>query len=354
MENGKIPTLSDVAGMAGVSIATVSRYLNGIKIKPSLEVKVKEAILCLDYRPNYAARSIKGSRSSAIGMILPKLEHPYFSAVLEGATQEARKHDQIILVTSSQGKRDIENQIINQLSRSIIDGLIYTPVAVSDSFIKAESFRDLPVIIAGRGPTVYPDFFHVFQNTRNGGYISTNYLLSLGHKKIAFFASFWEPICDSNTIMQTINQPGAGVYSSLERFKGYLDALEGAGIGYDSELVIICSYGFNDGQQAARSLLSRCIEFDAIITASDIVACGAISILTAQGIKIPLDVSVIGYGNLEVGAIMNPALTSIHQDMFALGEESVRAFNALLNGDLVSNEMMEVKLVVRDSTSKKK
>jgi LacI family transcriptional regulator, galactose operon repressor len=353
MKNGKIPTLSDVAGMAGVSIATVSRYLNGIKIKQDLEVKVKEAILCLDYRPNYAARSIKGSRSSTIGMILPKLEHPYFSAVLEGATQEARKYDQIILVASSQGKRDIENQIIDQFSRSIIDGLIYTPVAVSDSFIEAESFRNLPVIITGRGPDVYPEFFHVFQNTRAGGYISTNYLLSLGHRKIAFFASFWEPIYESGTILQSLKRPGSGVYSSLERFRGYLEALEEAGVEYDPELVIICSYNYDAGKQAARDLLSRCTGFDAIVTASDIVACGAIRTLTAQGINVPGDVSVVGYGNLDIGTMMKPELTSIHQDMFSLGVESVKALNALLNNEELSNVMLDVKLIVRDSTNKK-
>ncbi|MBI9105698.1 MAG: LacI family DNA-binding transcriptional regulator [Spirochaetales bacterium] len=353
MNNGSIPTMAEVAARAGVSIATVSRYLNGIKIKPKLVDKVKKAIDELDYKPNQAARSIRGSRSHTIGMILPQLEHPYFSAVLEGATQEARKHDQTILVASSQGKRDIEHQIIHQFSRSIIDGLIYTPVATGDSFIEEDSFRNLPVIITGRSPSVYPEFNHVFQNTRAGGYLSTNYLLSLGHKKIAFFASFWEPICESNSIMECLTLPGAGVYSSLERFRGYLDALKEADVEYDSNLVVICSYGFKDGQQAARDLLSRCIAFDAIVTASDTVACGVINTLRAQGIQIPSDVSILGYGNLEIGSIITPQLTSIHQDMFALGVESVKAFNALLNGEALSNKILDVKLVVRDSTSKK-
>jgi len=353
MENKGLPTLNDVAASAGVSISTVSRYLNGIKIRDDLARKVELAVAHLDYRPNYAARAIRGSKSRAIGMILPKIEHPYFSAVLEGATEEARRHDQTMLVSSSQGKRAIENDIIHQFSRSIIDGLIYTPVATDDDFIETESFRNLPVIIAARGPKVYPEFTHVFQNTRSGGYLSTSYLLSLGHRRIAFFASFWEPFCTSTTIISSLELPGAEVYSSLDRFRGYLDALEEAGVEYDSNLVVVCGYGFESGIQAVKELLSRCDPFDAIVTASDAVAGGAMHTLDLQGMEVPTDVSVVGYGDLEIGTITKPSLTTIQQDMFFLGEESVRALNKLIEDKPVANEMLDVKLIVRNSTKKK-
>lgn len=353
MDHLGLPTLNDVARRAGVSISTVSRYLNGIKIKEDLALKVEEAVKHLDYRPNYAARAVRGSKSSAIGMILPKIEHPYFSAVLEGATEEARRHDQTILVSSSQGKRAVENDIIHQFARSMIDGLIYTPVATDDDFIETESFRNLPVVIAARGPKVYPEFTHVYQNTRSGGYLSTNYLLSLGHRRIAFFASFWEPFCESSALRENLDHPGAEVYSSLDRFRGYLDALAEAGVDYNPDLAVVCGYGFDSGGRGVKELLSRCEPFDAIVTASDTVAGGVMHVLEMQGIEIPADVSVVGYGNLEVGTLMKPPLTTIQQDMFALGEASVRAVNRLIEDEPAANEMLDVKLIVRDSTRKK-
>lgn len=353
MEQNSIPTLNDVAVRARVSISTVSRYLNGIRIRKELEEQVREAVEYLDYRPNYAARSVRGSKSSTIGVILPKLEHPYFSAVLEGATQEARKNDKTLLVSSSQGKREIENTIIHQFARSMIDGLIYTPVATDDDFIETESFRNLPVVIAARGSRVYPEFAHVFQNTRAGGYLSTSYLLSLGHRNIAFFASFWEPFCDSSSILASLDLPGAEVYSSLDRFRGYLDALEKYGEQYNPNLVVVCGYDFESGRQAGKELLSRCEPFDAVVSASDAVAGGIILTLEEQGIKVPADISVIGYGNLELGTMFKPSITTIHQDMFSLGEKSVRAVNKLIEGEQVNNEILDVKLVVRDSTRKK-
>ncbi len=353
MEQDSLPTLNDVARRAGVSISTVSRYLNGIKIRKGLDERVREAVEQLDYRPNYAARAVRGSRSSTIGIILPMLEHPYFSAVLEGATQEARRHEQTLLVSSSQGKRAIENTIIHQFARSMIDGLIYTPVATDDDFIETESFRNLPVVIVARGARVYPEFAHVFQDTRSGGYLSTSYLLSLGHRRIAFFASFWEPFCDSSSIMDSLDLPGAEVYSSLDRFRGYLDALREYGVEYNPDLVVVCGYGFQAGGQAGKELLSRCEPFDAIVTASDAVAGGVIHALEEQGVGIPSDVSVVGYGDLDIGTMLKPSLTTIRQDMFSLGEQAVKAINRLIEGDEVENEMLSVKLIVRDSTRKK-
>ncbi len=353
MAKGKTATLIDVAKYAGVSIATVSRYLNGVRVRPELAAKVADAVEKFDYRLNPAARLIKGQKSETIGLILPELDHPYFATLLEGAAGQARELGQSILIGSCHGKHEVEDQIIDQFAHNILDGLIYTPVAKSVNLIETEAFRDLPVVIAARGPRVYPELPHVYQDTQGGGYLSTKYLLSLGHRKIAFFSSFWEPKFTERDMLEMLETPGTGVYSSLYRFSGYLKALEEFGVAYDPNLVIICNYGFEDGKDAAKQLLSRMIEFDSIVTASDYVACGVIDILGAQGISVPNDVSVMGYGNLELGKIIKPQLSTIHQNMFELGKIAVRTLYDVINNKEVENTLLDVELIVRDSTSKK-
>ncbi len=353
MKEKGIATLEDVAKLAQVSVATVSRYVNGKKIRPELMQKVKEAAEKLDYKPNWAARAVRGSKSGIIGIILPQLQDAYFSALIEGASQEALKHNQTIMTASSQGNKDIERSLIEQFSRSVIDGLIYTPVALQGSFVDAQLFRDLPVVIAARNPSIYPNFVHIYQNTRKGGYLAASYLLSLGYKRIAFFASFWEKICTPETIMSIKDTPEAGMYLSIERFKGYLDALSEAGLEYDPALLVVCGYERNTGTNAAIELLSRGVHFDAVITASDLFTGGAMRCLIEQGFKVPEEVSVIGFGNLPSAPLLTPSLTTIQYDMFALGQETVKSINRLSKGETVKNSELDVKLVVRNSTIKK-
>lgn len=352
MKRDRSPTVRDVADASGVSIATVSRHLNGKRIRPDLQSRVQAAIDELDYRPNTAARFMKGSKTGTIGLIVPEIHYPYFAAVLEGATGEARANDQLLLVSSSRGKRSTEALIVDQFSRSTIDGLIYAPVATGELLPDRDAFRDLPVVITARRE-IYPDLVHVYSNTRKGGYLSTKYLLSLGRTRVAFFASFWEPICTSDTLVDSLSRPNSGAYSSLERFRGYLQALDEADISYDSSLAVIGGYTCESGRDSAKQLLARLSPFDAIVTASDLVASGAIEVFEAQGLTVPQDVSVVGYGDQDIGRIVRPHLSTIRQNMDAIGANSVRMINRLLDGQHPADWVEDVELIVRESTVRK-
>lgn len=354
MSREKSSTLIDVAKRAGVSTATVSRYLNGMKVRPSFAIRVAEAIDQLGYRPNQAARSIKGQKSGTIGIILPDVEHPYFSAMLEGALQQARLDNTTILIGSCSGKQEYEDKIIDQFSYSILDGLIYTPVARHVNLVEIEAFRNLPVVIAARAPSVYPELPHVYQDTFSGGYLSAKYLLSMGYRRIAFLASFWEPSLILDNLTDLLEVPGSAVYSSLFRFRGYLKALEEFDVPYDSDLIKICSYGIEDGRQAIKQLLAQVTGFDAVVTASDYVACGVIEILESQGISVPNDVSVMGYGDLQFGKMVTPRLSSVNQHMIDLGRYAVKALDMAINNETVDDLKLDVEVVVRESTCKKR
>jgi LacI family transcriptional regulator len=345
------PTVHDVARLSGVSAATVSRFLNNHRIRPDLEARVRAAVDQLDYRPNTAARFMKGSKTGTIGLIVPEIDHPYFAAILEGASQEARDNDQLILAASSHGKRANETLVVDQFSRSIIDGLIYAPVATGELFPRRDVFRNLPVVITARRG-IYPDLVHVYSDTRRGGYLSTKYLLSLERRQVSFIASFWEPICDSQSIMDMLSTPNSGAHASLERFRGYLDALEEMNVTYDPSLVIVCGYTYESGFEAGTQLLTRLAPFDAIVTASDLVAAGAIGAFEAQGLDVPRDVSVVGYGDQDVGRVLRPSLTSIRQNVYELGVKSVKTMNALLHGERPDDWVEDVELIVRESTVK--
>lgn len=346
----RIPTLKEVARLAGVSVATVSRVLNGQGARPEVQARVLDAAKELDYKPNPGARFMKGKRAGNIGLLLPQISHPFFGALAEGALEKAGNNDQVMAIASSQGSGELEQQKLEQFSRSFLDGMIYFPVEKGQTFPDIAHFRNIPLVIAGRR-AIFPDKPHVYSDNLKGGYLATKYLLRLGRKRIAFFAGFWAPPCNNRNIQKVASGPASGAFSSLDRFCGYTRALEETSLSIDTDLIAVCGYDFMAGIKAAKELTARMIQVDAIICPNDLVAAGAIQFLTGQGMKIPDDISVIGYDDDPIAVMTNPTLTTIRQQMTQIGKESVSMINRLIKGQSVEDVVVDVELVIRDSTS---
>ena len=348
--NERIPTLKEVARLAGVSVATVSRVLNGKGARPEVETRVLAAAKELRYKPNPGARFMKGKRAETIGLLLPMISHPFFGALAEGALEEAGKNDQVVVIASSRGNRELEKQKLEQFSRSFLDGMIYFPVEKGETFPEIEHFRNIPLVVAGRR-AIFPNKPHVYSDNLKGGYLATKYLLRLGRERIAFFAGFWTPPCTHKNIREASEGPGSGAFSSLDRFRGYLKALEEASLDFDTDLVTVCGYDFKSGIEAAKELTARMVNVDALICPNDLVAAGAIQFLEQQGMNIPEDISVAGYDDDPIAVMTTPTLTTIRQQTTRIGIESVGLINSLIRGKAVEDVVVDVDLIIRNSTS---
>jgi len=344
-------TIRQVADYAGLSVATVSRVLNGSRpVAPHLQARVRDAVEKLNYEPNVAARFMKGQKTGTLGMIVPDVSHPFFSSMISGAILKAQEIDQVIIVSTSDGKREIEKRAIDGLARTVVDGLIYCPVSTGEPLPEIDRFRHLPIVVVGRR-NVFASKPHVYTDNIKGGYLATKYLLRLGRKRVGFLAGFWSPPCTLENIREKSSGPEAGNYSTLDRFAGYYRALKEESLDYDKSLIVICGYSYQAGYDATKELLERMVEVDSIIAANDLVAAGVLSFLKNQGIGVPDQISVIGYDNNLIAPLTSPGLTSVDQDPRKLGEESVTALARAISGRRVTDTIIDVRLSIRNSTS---
>ncbi|WP_320129056.1 LacI family DNA-binding transcriptional regulator [uncultured Sphaerochaeta sp.] len=341
-------SIKDISRLSGVSIATLSRYFNGQSIRLSNEEKVKKVLQETGYRPSIAARFMKGSSSGVIGLIVPEINHPFFAMIAEGVMQEARNQGQLVLCSSSSGSVETERQVIDQFSQSILDGLIYIPVAKAENIPAIENFRNLPLVITARR-NIFQGVPHVYHDGEKGGYLSTRYLIQLGRKKIGFICSFWDTPCSNTELLSFMEQPASNTYSSIDRFRGYVKALKEAGIPYDPDLVVVTGYGHQSGVDAASSLIGRFTGCNGIIAMTQAVANGCASQFKRQGYSIPQDISIILFDANESKA--DYTFTSIELHLIRMGQESVKALKGLVEKKPIGNICLDVELCVRETTA---
>lgn len=359
--------IRQVAEKAGVSVATVSRVINkSAAVTSDIAATVWKVVRELDYKPSLAARYMKGHLTGSLGLLVPNLESSFFASIATGALAEAQKHDQVIIISSAEGNRAKEITAIDALSRSVIDGLIYIPVSTGDPLPEVERFRHLPVVVVGRRG-IFKERPNIYVDNVKGGYIATKYLLALGRRRIAFMAGFWDApySASAKTLTSALTLENAGAYSSLDRFQGYLNALEEVGVPYDPGLIVLCGYDFQAGYNGAAELIGRLAGVDGIMAANDRVATGVLAFLREQGIAVPGDISVIGYDDGPEATMAHPQLTTVRQDAQQLGKVSIEVMNRLLaeqgnpencdceeaknNDDFV----VDVSLIIRASTTAK-
>jgi LacI family transcriptional regulator len=346
--------MKTVAQQANVSISTVSRVLNGTKaVSPELHKAVWDAVKKLGYKPNIAARFMKGQKTGSIGILVPDIRHPFYSDIVAGAITEAHKSYNTLIVSSSNGDADHEEETLYNLSMSVLDGLIYIPISRNAPFSELEIFKEVPLVIAYRR-NIFKNRPQVYVDNIKGGYIATKYLIKLKRKRIAFIAGFFHDPYDLDAFLQLAASPVSGAYSTMDRFNGYLKALEEEGIPFDPSLVLMCKYNYIDGYNVAVEMLSKSIDVDGIIAFNDSVASGVIKLLLEQGISVPEDISVIGYDDGPIAPILSPSLTSVKQDAYMIGVKAADMMLRLLNGEEVKDEILDVSLSIRNSTSVRK
>ena len=346
-------TIHDVATAAQVSAATVSRVLNGASVKEDLAKRTYDAIEALGYEIKQKKKHITGEDILLVGVIVPEISSPFYSEIISGILKESQVYGYEVIIKSSEGLQHKEKECLDQLAKLPISSLIYYPIATIDALYSMPFYKNKAIIIGGRENTNTP-YAHVYFDNKKAGYLATKYLTKLGKKRIYYLGPIHQledPISSFEELLSLHQSSHSGFYVSLKRFEGYKKALEEENLPLDFNLVSLCGYTWQDGYNAARDMITKMLDIDAIIAVNDVVATGILKFLKEQGIRVPEDISIIGYDNRSVAQISSPLLTTINQNAFELGRQCVISAATQLNCNKVENKCLDVELIIRHSTS---
>jgi DNA-binding LacI/PurR family transcriptional regulator len=327
------PTIRDVAERAGVSHQTVSRVINGHDlVRAETRRRVEKAIRELNYVPSPIARGLNSNRTHSIGLVSTNISDHFFAEVAAGAEIEARRHGYYLVIASVEEHAEAdERAYLRLMLERRVEGLIVARPRLPISTDQVGPPLEVPLVAIAS--SVSPGLTVVDVDNRRGGLDAVSFLLARGHTRIA-----------------TITGPTVWP-SARARLEGYRDALGQAGIVVEPSLVEQASgWGLEDGQAAMTRLLARRARFTALFAYSDLIAIGAIRELRAAGLRVPEDVSVVGYDDIPVAAFLEPPLTTVSQPMREVGERAASLLlGAISGGGNGGLHLLPVRLVVRAS-----
>lgn len=330
-------TLKDVAQRAGVSIKTVSNVIHGnVHVTEEKLQRVRAALEELNYQPNLSARYLRTGRVGVLAFAIPDLSNPYFSDVGNAIVAAASAQSYTVLLDHTGGERLSERLVVNGLRPHLIDGVILNPLALEFEDLQPQQI-ELPLVLLGERFFDVP-YDHVAINNVEAARLATHHLVQLGRQRIA-------------AIGAQAHLSGA---TARLRLQGYTEALTAVGLPLDPQLVVESpSYNRLDGVQAMRRLLSLERPPDAVFCFNDLMALGAIRALHEAGLRVPEDVAVVGFDDIEDGRFASPSLTTIAPDKQEIGAVAVSFLLERINGTLTSGPKrvnIPFRLIVREST----
>ena len=331
-------SLKDVALSAGVSIKTVSNVVNGYQhVRPEMRQRVQQVIDELGYRPNLSARSLRRGRTGVIALALPELTSPYFAELAGSIIDSAERRGWTVLVDQTDGVRERELLVLQGIRSHLIDGAIFSPLALGRD--DGKTLRpEVPLVLLGE--RVFDgDVDHIAIDSVAAARTAVEHLVQRGRTKVAVIGA----------------QRTRSSETARLRLKGYEQALRAAGLAEDPSLVLpAVQWHRADGANAARELLSRKLWPDAIFCCNDLLAIGAIHALQCAGVSVPDDVAVIGIDDIEEAAFATPSLTTIGPDKVAIAQLSLELLAARIGTPAAARPpqdlQVDFKLIVRDST----
>lgn len=325
-------TIRDVAKRANVSIATVSRVLNNTaQVNSDKRQRVEEAIKSLGFIPNQVARSLVQKKTKGVGVLLPSLGGEFFSEFLQGIDDASRNEGHYVLISASHGNiEELETALKGMHQR--VDGLIIMSPEYDGMSIKHLIADDSPVVLINSAPSE-ARFDTMTVDNFDGAFRATSYLLELGHRTIAMLKG------------------RALTHDGLQRLAGYQKALEVHGIAPQADLEIAGNFTPQGGYQAAATLLNLKPRPTAVFCANDQSAIGLMAGLQNEGVKIPEDISIIGFDDIPSARLTAPALTSVNINVRQLGVKAVERLMDMGSNKTPQHCVLPVELVVRQTTT---
>lgn len=328
-------TIMDIARLAGVSKATVSMVLNDKdeNISPETREKIKSIAKELNYIPNSIARSLSTRKSKTIGIILPDIINPFFSEMARAIEDAANGYGYNVIFCNSDNEVKKEEKYIKLLISKLVDGVIFMAGGKSTESIEILNHNNIPYVLVDRYIEGYKDCHGVFCSNKNGVIKGVEYLYSIGKRRIAF-----------------IKGPDE-LYISGRRLKGYREAMIERNI-YDESLIFQGDFTIKGGMKATEELIKSGKEFDAVMYSNDVMAFGGIKVLYRNGIRVPEDISIMGFDNIQISEFIEPELTTIAQPIYDMGREACGLLVNVIEGNKIDNKMVyfEAELKVRGTT----
>lgn len=334
MEPGKNITIQDIAEQAHVSISTVSRVLNRTApVAEKTRERVLKIIADLGYKPNLFAQGLAGGQSRTIGVLTQLIGSPFYDVILRGILKGI--DDSGYSPLFADGGWDMQKDLIalSMFMQRQVDGLIVLNGHATDEYL-VEIAKEIPLIIIGRSLSEISEQCLPFDDF-DAAYKATQYLIDTGHRRIAHVTGL------------------TNHYDAIERRDGYLMALKEAGIAPDPDLIIEGDFTEPSGVMAVEMLLMRGHMFSAIFAANDQMAYGARLALYRRGLRVPEDVSIVGFDDQAPTAYMVPPLTSIRRTPLEIGEAAGKALLGLMQGKSITLPKFHSVLMIRESVARR-
>lgn len=327
------PTMRDVAKLAGVTQPTVSYVINGTaKISEEVKERVYQAIKKLNYKPNYYAVALKTNKTNTIGIIIPDITNAYYSVMVSIVEQMLLDKGYTVIINSTNYNKTTEEHILKKMMSLDVEGIIVMYQFSNHrcwDYLR-ESGKKVVVLEGGNACSGFPC---INIDSHYGGYIATKTLLEEGRSKIAYVGQTSE------------------IEALDDRCRGYKDAMK----EYRQEKLLIYNTEgpgdkWKEGTAIGKKILDA--DVDGIVVSSDVIAVGILRTLLMSNIKVPQDISVIGYDDIPLAKLFVPSLTTVAQPIDDMCRIAVEKLLKLLEGETVENELLKPKLVIRETTNK--
>lgn len=328
-------TIRDIADAAGVSVATVSRVINDRPdVSSQTRAAVRRVMHARSFVTNRSARALSIGRTGLIGLTVPFVDESYFLAIISGAAEALYEQGQRAVLCPTLDEQDREATLLAQLLDGTTDGaIVLLPTEASDG-LRRLGQAGYPFVVADLRQPLDPDIPAVTATNLAGGKAATDHLLHLGHRRIGLITGV------------------PGWTATEERLEGYRIALTSGDVPVDADLIVEGRFTTESGYAAARRLLQLPLPPTAIVAANDNMAVGAFRAALEHGLRVPDDLSIVGFDDTELARDAIPQLTTVRQPLAELGRTAVSLLNRLIDGQRTETLRVELatRLIVREST----
>lgn len=334
--------IKDVAKRANVSITTVSHIINKTRyVSDELTERVNKAMEELDYQPNSLARGLRSGKTKIIGLVIPDISNQFFAEISRKIEDRGFEIGYSVILCNTDDDPNKEKIYIDVLTGKKVEGIIFISTIVESNNLEKTIESNIPIVVVDRDIKDIDSDLILVDNSI-GGYKATKYLLELGHKRIACIAG------------------PSRITPSAQRVGGYKKALEEAKIPFDADLVVDGDFRYESGNKAMRKLLALPEPPTAVFACNDMMALGAFQAINDSGLKIPDDISVVGFDNVPFSQAVYPTLTTMAQPIYEMADaivdmliERIRIQRQRMRPDEQVPEykhiVFETKLIERDS-----
>lgn len=327
-------TMKDIARTTGLGLATISKYLNGGNVRPENRLLIENAIAALNYTPNIVARSLKTRHSRTIGVIIPELANAFMTEIITCFEDTLRKNDYSVIVCDCRSNKQLEKEAVSFLLHKQVDGIVNIPTSTSGKHLEAALERGIPVVLVDRMiQSLFGRVSAVIIDNRNASQIAMQQLLQAGHRRIGIILGEKD------------------VYTAVERKNGYLDSLVQAGIEPDEALIQYAGYNMQGGYLSIGKLMSLPEPPTAVFCTNYEITLGARIALNEQHIRIPEDLSFIGFDDMDMTKAIFPNTTLIRQPMDAIAGCAAERILALLSGKEMPHQTVTLSTTLKQGTT---